>query len=132
MIKLVSLLSIFAGLYELWGIYNMEARLQMIEDLKGFKGSDYADMTPAEQKKVIKVAIQALLSLPGAFFELFVIAMGMIYFPSPLKWYVASIFGLGVVSHYIGEQLPTFARPWRVVDNMYCAAVFIMGPLYFL
>jgi hypothetical protein len=133
MIKLVSFLSICAGLYELWGIYNMEARLQLIEDLKGFKGADYSSMPPEAQKKVIKVAVQALLILPGALLELSVLILGMLYFPSPLKWYVASILGLGIVSHYVGKlNMPNVYRIWRVADNMYCAAVLILGPLCFL
>lgn len=130
MIKLLAALTILVGVWEVCKLFTISSRCKLLEEANKFSSKAKAGKVSKEDAvEIINVFITMILMLIPEVSEMLIIILGAVYFPAPLKWYVASLILASIVMGVIPKGLRKYAC---YVDNLYSAAVLIAGPLLLL
>jgi hypothetical protein len=130
MIKLLAVLSILAGMWEVFKLLAIPFRYELTEDMDKFAKKAKAGKASGEDaKKAFNSFLIIILMLILETAELGIIVLGAVYFSSPLRWYIASLLLVSIIMASIPKGLRRYAS---YLDNSYSASVLIMAPLLLL
>ena len=131
---MVEFLLVTVGLIELHGLFNIPGRIKLQKDLKKVieytKEKNFDEMNDSDRKLIISAMLSGIFQLMVSVYGLLVLALGILFLPSPLNWLVLSTIGIGILAAYLRKVLDDeWFKNYLVLDYVYCASIFIIGPM---